>query len=37
MGRKSMDGEEKVIIFAWRQENVATKKSADVLRSQGHL
>ena len=32
-----MDGEEKVTIFAWRQENVSTKKSADVLRGQGHL
>ena len=26
MGRKRMDGEEKVRIFAWRQENVTTKK-----------
>ena len=30
-------GEEKVTIFAWRQENVTTIKSADVLRGQGHL
>ena len=37
MGRKRMDGEEKVSIFAWRQENVTTKKSANVLRGQGHL
>ena len=37
MGRKRMDDEEKVRIFAWRQENVITKKSADVLRGQGHL
>ena len=37
MGRKRMDGEEKVRIFAWRQENVTTKKSADILRDQGHL
>ena len=37
MGRKRMDGEEKVRFFAWRQENVTTKKSADVLRCQGHL
>ena len=27
-----MDGEEKVRILAWRQENVITKKSADILR-----
>ena len=26
MGRKGMDGKEKVRIFAWRQENVTTKK-----------
>ena len=26
MGRKRMDGEEKVRILAWRQENVTTKK-----------
>ena len=32
-----MDGEEKIRIFAWRQENVTTKNSADVLRGQGHL
>ena len=37
MGRKRMDGEEKVRIFEWRQENVTRKKSADVLRGQGHL
>ena len=37
MGRKRMDGKEKVRIFAWTQENVTTKKSADVLRGQGHL
>ena len=37
MGQKRMDAEEKVRILAWRQENVATKKSADVLRGQGHL
>ena len=32
MGRKRMDGKEKIRIFAWRQENVTTKMSADVLR-----
>ena len=37
MGRKRMDGEEKVRIFLWRQENVTTIRSADVLRGQGHL
>ena len=37
MGRKRMDGKEKVRICAWTQENVTTKKSADVLRGQGHL
>ena len=37
MGRKRMDGEEKVRMFAWRPENVTTIKSADVLRGQGHL
>ena len=37
MGRKRMDGEEKVRIFAQRQENVTTIKSADVPRGQGHL
>ena len=37
MGRKRMEGEEKVRILAWRQENVNTKKSAYVLRGQGHL
>ena len=37
MGRKRMDCEENVRIFAWRHENVTTKKSVDVLRGQGHL
>ena len=37
MGRKKMDGEEKVRILAWRQENVTAIKSAYVLRGQGHL
>ena len=37
MGRKRMDGEERVRIFAWRQANVTTIKSADVLIGQGHL
>ena len=37
MGRKRMDGKEKDRIFAWKQENMTTKKSADVLRGQGHL
>ena len=37
MGRKKMDGEEKVGIFAWRQENVTTKKSSDTLKGQGQL
>ena len=37
MGRKGMDGKEKVRIIAWRQENGTTKESADVLRGQGHL
>ena len=32
-----MDGEEKVRILAWRQENVIMKKSSDVLRGQGYL
>ena len=32
-----MDGEENVRILAWRQENVILKKSADLLREQGHL
>ena len=27
-----MDGEEKVKIFEWRQENVTTKKSTDILK-----
>ena len=29
MSRRKMDGEEKVRIIAWRQENVIIKKSAD--------
>ena len=37
MSRQTMDGEEKVRILAWRQKNVMMKKSADVLRGQGHL
>ena len=37
MCRKRMDGEEKVKIFEWRQENMITKKSADVLKGQGQL
>ena len=37
MGRKRMDGEEKFRILAWRQENLTTKTSANVLRGQGHL
>ena len=37
MSRKMMDGEEKVRILARRQANVITKKSAHVLRGQGHL
>ena len=37
MGQKRMDGEEKVRILAWRQDNVTTKKSADVLRGQSHV
>ena len=37
MGRKRMDGEENVRIFDWRQENVTTKKSSDVLKGQGQL
>ena len=37
MGRKRMDGEEKVRIFARRQENMTTKKFAEVPRGQGHL
>ena len=32
-----MDGEEKVRILAWRQENVIMEKSVDVLRRKGHL
>ena len=35
MCRKRMDGEEKVRIFACRQENVIIKKSADILKGQG--
>ena len=34
MTRKTTDGEEKVRILAWRQENVTRKKFADVLRGQ---
>ena len=37
MSRKNMDGKENVRILAWRQENEIMKKSADVLRGQGHL
>ena len=37
MSRKHMVGIENVRILAWRQENVIMKKSADVLRGQGHL
>ena len=37
MYRKRMDGEEEVRIFEWGQENVTTKKSADVLKGQGQL
>ena len=37
MDRKRMDGEEKVRIFEWRQDNVTTKKSADLLKGQGQL
>ena len=37
MGRKWMDVEGKVRISAWRQDNVTIKKSAYVLRGQGHL
>ena len=37
MCRKRMDGEEKVRIVEWRQENVTTKKSTDVLKGQGQL
>ena len=32
MCRKRMDVEEKIRIFEWRQENVTTKRSADVLK-----
>ena len=32
-----MDGEEKVRILACRQKKLILKKSADVLRGQGHL
>ena len=34
MSPKTIDGEEKVRIVAWRQENMIMKKSADVLRGQ---
>ena len=37
MCRKRMNGEEKVRIFACRQENVIIKKSTDVLKGQGQL
>ena len=37
MGRKRMDGKERVRIFAWKLKNVTTKKFTDVLRGQGHL
>ena len=37
MGRKRMNGEATVRILAWRQENLTMKKSAGVLRGQGHL
>ena len=30
MSRKRMDGEEKIRILVWRQENVTTNKSVDV-------
>ena len=30
MGRKKMTSKEKVRIFAWRQENVTTKKFTEV-------
>ena len=35
MCRKMMDGDEKVRIFEWRQENVTTKKFSGVLKGQG--
>ena len=31
MGRKGMDGKEKVRIFAWRQENVTTKNDVSSI------
>ena len=37
MCRKRIDGEENVRIFEWRQENVTTKKSADVPKGQDQL
>ena len=37
MSRQTIDGEEKVRILAWRQENVIMKTSANVLRGQGDL
>ena len=37
MSRKRTDGEDKVRILVWRQENVTAKKYADVLREQGQL
>ena len=37
LSRKTMDGEVKVRILAWIQESVIMKKSADVLRGQGHV
>ena len=37
MSQKNMDGKENVKILTWRQENVIMKKSAYVLRGQGHL
>ena len=37
MSRKRMDGKEQVRIFAWKQGNMTTKKSADVLGGHGHL
>ena len=37
MSQKNKNGKENVRILAWRQENVIMKKSADLLRGQGHL
>ena len=37
MSPKNMGGKENVRILTWRQENVIMKKSADVLKGQGHL